>query len=66
MLCNVQLSQLSKTLSKLDLKIGEDFDILTVSIDPKDETSSEAKRFCRTFAAQHERVMEGWLVLHRQ
>lgn len=63
MLCNVQLSQLSKTLSKLDLKIGEDFDILTVSIDPKEtpKTSSEAKkRFAEPLVAQHERVMEGW------
>ena len=34
MLCNVQLNQLTKALDQLDLKINEDFRILTVSIDP--------------------------------
>lgn len=38
MLCTVQLSQLTKSLGELDLQIGEDFQILTVSIDPKETT----------------------------
>lgn len=63
MLCNVQLSQLGKTLSKLDLQIGEDFDILTVSIDPAEtsETATKTKnRFAKPLIAQHENVMDGW------
>lgn len=38
MLCNVQLNQLTKSLGELDLQIGDDFQILTVSIDPKETT----------------------------
>ena len=43
MLCNVQLNQLSQSLAKLDLQIGEDFQILTVSIDPKESTETAGK-----------------------
>ena len=34
MLCSVQLNALTKSLNELTLKLGEDFRILTVSIDP--------------------------------
>lgn len=37
-LCNVQLNALVQTLNQLDLRIGTDFQILTVSIDPKEAT----------------------------
>ncbi len=63
MLCNVQLSQLSRTLAKSDLKIGEDFEILTVSIDPKEssETSTKTKnKFAKPLTKQHPKVMDGW------
>ncbi|MDB4678782.1 SCO family protein [Rhodopirellula sp.] len=63
MLCNVQLSQLSQTLSKLDLKIGEDFEMLTVSIDPKESSelaSRTKKKFAEPLVAQHPNVSEGW------
>ena len=43
MLCSVQLDQLTKSLGKLDLKIGRDFQILTVSIDPKEKPEAAAK-----------------------
>jgi len=43
MLCSVQLDQLTKSLAKLDLKIGQDFQILTVSIDPKEKPATAAK-----------------------
>jgi protein SCO1/2 len=43
MLCSVQLDQLTKSLAKLDLRIGEDFQILTVSIDPKEKPATAAK-----------------------
>jgi len=37
-LCNVQLNALVESLNKLDLAIGGDFQILTVSINPKEST----------------------------
>lgn len=37
-LCNVQLNALVETLNSLSLRIGRDFQILTVSIDPKEKT----------------------------
>lgn len=46
MLCSVQLNQLTKTLQELDLTPGSDFEILSISIDPKEtpEKSAETKR----------------------
>jgi len=38
MLCNVQLNGLAESLQSLDLKIGKDFRLLSVSIDPKETT----------------------------
>jgi protein SCO1/2 len=38
MLCNVQLNRLCQSLNKLDLQIGRDFNLLTVSIDPTEST----------------------------
>ncbi|MGB7345869.1 MAG: SCO family protein, partial [Pirellulaceae bacterium] len=38
MLCNVQLNRLCQSLNKLDLQIGRDFNMLTVSIDPTEST----------------------------
>jgi len=45
MLCNVQLNALVETLNRLDLRLGRDFQMLTVSIDPKESTErvSETK-----------------------
>ena len=37
-LCSVQLNQLALTLQDLDLELGKDFRVLTVSIDPKETT----------------------------
>lgn len=37
-LCNVQLNALVESLNKVELAIGGDFQILTVSIDPKEST----------------------------
>ncbi len=39
MLCNVQLNQLVISLQQLDLRLGEDFRMLSVSIDPTEPTS---------------------------
>ncbi|OYP31595.1 electron transporter [Rhodopirellula sp. MGV] len=43
MLCSIQLNQLTASLNQLDLKLGEDFRILTVSIDPKETTKRAAE-----------------------
>ncbi|MDA9857897.1 SCO family protein, partial [Rubripirellula sp.] len=63
MLCNVQLNQLAKSLSELDLQIGEDFQILTVSIDPK-ETTEKARetkmKYVEQVLKQHPKAEKGW------
>ncbi|MCA9138854.1 MAG: SCO family protein [Planctomycetales bacterium] len=43
MLCSIQLTKLTESLNQLDLKINEDFQILTVSIDPKETTKRAAE-----------------------
>lgn len=42
MLCSVQLNQLSQSLGELEMQVGKDFNILTVSIDPKETTATAA------------------------
>lgn len=42
MLCSLQLSGLSSALGKLDLRLGRDFDVITVSLNP-DETTARAR-----------------------
>ncbi|MDA8745053.1 SCO family protein [Rubripirellula amarantea] len=63
MLCNVQLNQLCKSLKELDLQIGKDFQILTVSIDPN-ETTEKIRETKAKYADQliktHPGVDEGW------
>lgn len=46
MLCSVQLNQLVAGLAELDLKPGADFEIITISIDPRESpaSASETKR----------------------
>lgn len=63
MLCNVQLNQLAQSLSKMDLQIDDDFQILTVSIDPKETTETARKtkdKYVQQLLRQHPRVEEGW------
>lgn len=45
MLCSVQLNALTRSLNELDLQLGKDFQILTVSIDPQEtpERAAETK-----------------------
>lgn len=38
MLCNLQLNALATALGKLDRKLGHDFDVVTVSLDPAETT----------------------------
>ena len=63
MLCNVQLNQLSQSLAKLDLKVGDDFHILTVSIDPKEttETANKTKeKYVSLLRREQPGAEEGW------
>ena len=63
MLCNVQLNALTKSLRSLDLKIGEDFNLLTISIDPTEPTSriaeTKAKYVAQLTSAQPT-AADGW------
>ncbi len=63
MLCNVQLNQLAQSLSKLDLQVGEDFQILTVSIDPKESTETAGKtkaKYVSLLRNHQPDAAEGW------
>lgn len=63
MLCNVQLNQLAQSLSKLDLQVGEDFQILTVSIDPKETTETAGKtkeKYVSQLRREQPGCEEGW------
>ena len=63
MLCNVQLNQLAKSLSELDLQIGRDFQLLTVSIDPKETTEiakATKKKYVDQLVEEHPEVSQGW------
>lgn len=63
MLCNVQLNQLAKSLGELDLKVGEDFQMLSVSIDPKETSATALKtkqKYVDQLVAKHPKVAEGW------
>jgi protein SCO1/2 len=63
MLCSIQLNQLTKSLGELDLQMGKDFQLLTVSIDPK-ETTETIRRTKDKYIEQLVRVQpgaaEGW------
>jgi protein SCO1/2 len=61
-LCNVQLNALVETLNQLDLRLGKDFRILTVSIDPK-ETTEKVRQTKQRYVAMLDRqpgAEAGW------
>ena len=63
MLCSVQLDQLAKSLAELDLQIGRDFQMLTVSIDPKETPEVAAKtksKYVDLLRRTQPTVEEGW------
>lgn len=61
-LCNVQLNALVEGLNKLSLRIGRDFQILTVSIDPKESTEriNETKAKYIEILDQQPGAVSGW------
>ena len=63
MLCNVQLSQLAQSLGKLDLQIGEDFQVLTVSINPRESDRNcwrDKGEVCSSSAITNPVPNSGW------
>lgn len=63
MLCSVQLNQLTQSLNDLGLRINDDFQLLSVSIDPR-ETTEQARATKDKYVAQlrtnQPGVEEGW------
>ncbi len=63
MLCNVQLNQLAKSLQQLDLQIGKDFQLLSVSIDPRESTATALQtkqKYVEQVLAAHPGAESGW------
>lgn len=63
MLCSVQLNQLAKSLEELDLQIGRDFQVLTVSIDPKETAQKAAEtkaKYVEQIAKTQPGAADGW------
>ena len=61
MLCTQVLNGFVKTLRVLGMEVGEDFDIVTVSIDPSETSGlAAAKKEAYVAGLEGERVAEGW------
>ena len=63
MLCSVQLNGLTKSLRSLDLEVGKDFNMLTVSIDPKESTEKIAEtksKYVAQLTSGQPNADEGW------
>ncbi len=63
MLCSVQLNQLSQSLGELEPRLGEDFNILTVSIDPKESTQTAAatkQKYLELLRKKQPGAEQGW------
>ena len=64
MLCSIQLNHLTKSLRELDLQIGKDFNLLTVSIDPTETTDriAETKNsYVNQITSAQPDAPEGWV-----
>lgn len=62
MLCTLVLNGVVESLKGLDLKVGRDFSVVTVSIDPKDtsELAAQKKANYLTELGQADGAAEGW------
>ena len=60
-LCSVQLENMTSTLRELDFKVGKDFQIVSVSIDPMEQTS-RARKTKELYTQQYnqEGTENGW------
>lgn len=54
MLCSIQLNALTRTLREMDWTLGEEYDVVTISIDPK-ETPDRAADTRDRYLAQYDR-----------
>ncbi|QDS92632.1 hypothetical protein FF011L_13790 [Roseimaritima multifibrata] len=61
-LCSVQLNALTRSLNELNLRLGDDFQILTVSIDPDESTEriSETKALYVGQVTEQPDVAQAW------
>ncbi|QEG40716.1 SCO family protein [Roseimaritima ulvae] len=62
MLCSVQLNALTRSLNDVDLKMGDDFQLLTVSIDPDEATERirETKQLYTDQVNKQPQAAEAW------
>ena len=58
-LCNLMLNGQVLALRELPFQAGKDYDLVTISIDPK-ETPELAKEKKATYAATYQRPVDGW------
>lgn len=63
MLCSVQLNQLTQSLAKMDLQVGQDFQLLSVSINPRESTEqvrATKNKYVAQLAATQPGAEAGW------
>lgn len=62
MLCSVQLNALTRSLNDVELQMGDDFELLTVSIDPNEATEriQETKDFYTGQVTKQPKAAEAW------
>lgn len=61
-LCSVQLNQLTQSLNKLDLELGADYQVVTLSIDPQETTEriAETKTLYVEQLTEQPNAAEAW------
>ena len=59
MLCSMVLNGASQSFRELSWTIGNEFDVLTISIDPRDDWQLAAKKQ-QTYLANYEKSASGW------
>ncbi len=62
MLCSLQLDGLVEALQEVDLDLGKDYRIVTVSIDPK-ESPTTARQTMQKYVAAYGKATDGWRFL---
>ncbi|GIV09066.1 MAG: electron transporter SenC [Fimbriimonadales bacterium] len=61
MLCTVVLNELTRVMNALDLRIGKDFEVVTVSISPTETPELAAKKKANYVKSyNHEGAQQGW------
>lgn len=62
MLCQIQLQKFAETISEMSWTAGEEFEVVTVDIDPDEgpEIAREAQERYRSVLKQPEKTLDGW------